>query len=222
MHRVQWLFCGVVVALGMVCGAAAVMADSNLTSGQAIFMNQPPDVLPEVQAQQVLVSVPYHGFDGAVHQGQVVIHKALAEDVAAAFAVMFTHRFPLDSVLPIAHPTILAKGPYGLSSETNNTSGYVWRPVVGAQQLSMHALGLAVDINPHLNPYIKGKLILPPGATYAPAAPGTLTPESPVVQAFKRLGWTWGGDWNKAEKVDYMHFQKIPPGWEDWVRQHRD
>ena len=42
-----------------------------------------------------------------------------------------------------------------------------------------------------------------------------------MVQAFKRLGWTWGGDWNKAEKVDYMHFQKIPPGWEDWVRQHR-
>lgn len=219
MDLLRAILCGVLLLPASLAGAQA--PEGLLTREQAIHMHQPPDVVPEVQAQQVLVCVQYYGFDGAVHQGQVVIHKALAEDIAAVFAVMREHRFPLESVLPIAHPTILAKGPYGLSSDTNNTSGYVWRPGVSSRKRSMHALGLAVDINPQLNPYRKGDRIVPPGAIYDPATPGTLTPDSPVVRAFKRLGWTWGGDW-KASNKDYMHFEKIPPGWEDWVRQHRE
>jgi hypothetical protein len=38
--------------------------------------------------------------------------------------------------------------------------------------LLRHALGMAIDINPHINPYIKGELILSPGATYDNIQPG--------------------------------------------------
>jgi hypothetical protein len=82
----------------------------------------------------------------------------------------------------------------------------------------MHALGLAIDINPRRNPYIRGERILPPGSTYDPAAPGTLTPDSPVVRAFKSMGWKWGGDWSELGLLDYMHFEKIPPDQMNWAR----
>jgi hypothetical protein len=173
-----------------------------------------------VQEKLALVDVRYYGFDGRIHQGQIVIHEALAADILQIFDVILQTRFPVESVLPIAHPLIQRKAPFGLSSDTNNTSGYAWRPVTACKQLSMHALGLAVDINPRRNPYISGALVLPPRAIYEPSAPGTLTSDSPVVLAFKQRGWEWGGDW-KERRVDYMHFQKIPPGWEQWAGLYR-
>ncbi len=108
-----------------------------------------------------------------------------------------------------------------MSPDTNNTSAYVWRPIVGARKLSMHAMSMAIDINPRLNPYIKGDLILPPGATCDLSLPGTIGPESPVVKAFKRMGWEWGGDWAAKGKIDYMHFQKITAGQDERVAKFR-
>ena len=200
--------------------AQDTVPDSALTREQAIFANQPPGVPSDVQARLAVVDVRYLGFDGRVHQGQVVIHAALANDLRALFQAMLDSGFPLESVLPIAHPLIQENGPYGISPDTNNTSGWVWRPSVGMGRLSLHALGLAVDINPRLNPYVRGETVLPPGATYDPTVPGTLAPDGPVVRAFKALGWSWGGDWSKGTK-DYMHFQKVPHGLEPWVRSHR-
>ena len=72
----------------------------------------------------------------------------------------------------------------------------------------MHAYGYAIDINPVQNPYIKGKAVFPPGAVYNTHKPGTLTYYSPIVKAFIRLGWTWGGNWNSLK--DYQHFEKEP------------
>lgn len=192
-----------------------------LTPSQAVYENQPPDVDPRVLEKLELVSVNYFDEKGVPHNGQIVIHKALANDIREVFKVIYRTHFPVASVLPIAHPTIQKKGPYGISPCTDNTSGYVWRPGVGLNRLSLHALGLAIDINPHINPYIKGKRTLPPGATYCMKRPGTLTPGSPVVLLFKKLGWTWGGDWSAQDKVDYMHFEKIPQGWEKWVQEIR-
>jgi len=72
----------------------------------------------------------------------------------------------------------------------------------------MHAYGYALDINPMQNPYIKGKIVVPPGALYDINKPGTLISSSPVVKIFIRLGWTWGGNWKSLK--DYQHFEKIP------------
>jgi hypothetical protein len=198
-----------------------VIVDSDLSPEHAIYLNQPPDVPADVQKHLRLVDVRYYGFDGKEHQGQIVVHEALEEDIRFLFALLLEHRFPVESALPISHPALQEKGRYGLSPDTNNTSCYVWRPVVASQRLSMHALGMAIDMNPRQNPYIKGDLVLPPQAVYAPSQPGTLRPDSPAVAAFRQRGWEWGGDWT-GEKIDYMHFQKIPPGWETYVTSYRE
>lgn len=201
-------------------GCSPVLFDSTLLGNDAIYTNQPPDVIADVQEHLGVVSVRYYGPNGRVHQGQIVVNKELEDDIRTVFDVIKRSRFPVESVLPIAHSEIQKKAKYGLSPDTNNTSGYVWRPIVDSRRLSLHALGLAVDINPRKNPYIKGALILPPGATYDPTDPETLLPDSPVVMAFKRLGWEWGGDW-KGAKVDYMHFQKIPSNLKEWAKKYR-
>lgn len=211
-----------VALLCMLSACSTVVVDSDLNHAQSVYANQPPDTAPEVQRQLAVVNVRYYGFDGKLHRGQVVIHERLAEDIRQIFAVLRQTRFPVESVIPIAHPVIQLKGPYGLSSDTNNTSAYVWRPIVGARTVSMHALGLAIDINPRLNPYIKGDLVLPADASYDPARPGTLTPESEVVRTFKALGWEWGGDWAPKGKLDYMHFQKVPAKAAPLVSRYRD
>ncbi len=201
-------------------GCSPLRIDSQLSREQAIYSHQPPDVSADIQQQLVVVPVRYYGFDGNLHQGQVVIHHALANDIRNIFETIRISHFPIASALPIAHPRIQEKGPYGLSPDTNNSSGYVWRPIVAGARLSMHALGLAIDINPRQNPYIKGSLIIPPGAAHVPAAPGTLTAESEVVQAFKKAGWEWGGDWTQGS-LDYMHFQKLPAKFKNWAARYR-
>lgn len=180
--------------------------DSAMTYEEAVLLNQPPGVSEGIRARLVVVDVRYYSFDGRVHQGQLVVDKAVAQDVREVFDVILAERFPVASVLPIAHPDILQKGPYGFSPDTDNTSAFAFRKVIGSKKLSAHSKGLAIDLNPRQNPYIKGKKTLPPGSKYDPAAPGTLTVKSPVVRAFKALGWKWGGEWKTLK--DYMHFEK--------------
>lgn len=57
---------------------------------------------------------------------------------------------------------------------------------------SYHTYGLACDINPNENPYVKG---------------GTAAYDMPqdFIQAFRNRGFTWGGNWVSVK--DYMHFE---------------
>jgi len=67
--------------------------------------------------------------------------------------------------------------------------GYSYRKVAGSKNLSRHAYGEAVDINPRANPHsYKFQTDMPAN----------------VNDIAKRNGLTWGGTWNKP---DTMHFQ---------------
>jgi hypothetical protein len=57
------------------------------------------------------------------------------------------------------------------------------------------------------NPYILGSIVAPEqGRAFVsrPAAPGVIRAGDPVVTAFARIGWQWGGNWRSP--VDYQHF----------------
>jgi D-alanyl-D-alanine carboxypeptidase len=72
----------------------------------------------------------------------------------------------------------------------------------------MHAYGLAVDIDPFENPYVKGDVIIPETAGVdldrSRREEGMIERQDVVVRAFAAIGWKWGGDWPGAK--DYMHF----------------
>ncbi|HPB70331.1 MAG: M15 family metallopeptidase [Syntrophales bacterium] len=176
------------------------LVDSAMSFPEAVAGAQAP---PEALAPLSLVDVRYWAFDGRLHAGQLVVHRDLAADVRAIFGWMQRSRFPVAKVVPIVR--------YGWSDDAsmadNNSSAFNYRFVDGTERLSLHALGRAVDLNPRINPVIYGDgRIAPPGAAYRPGAPGTVYPAHPLMEEFRKRGWTWGGDFKTLK--DYHHFEK--------------
>ncbi|MCX5709180.1 MAG: M15 family metallopeptidase [Candidatus Omnitrophica bacterium] len=167
---------------------------------------------PEFKRRQRLIDVLYYSFDGKIHKGQLVIDERLAPDIREVFKVALDTRLPIQSVIPISDDRFYRNGKWNSDDQSmlaNNTSAFNYRTATGSRVLSNHAYGFAIDINPVQNPYFKGRVVLPPGAVYDTSRPGTLYEGSPVVKTFKRLGWTWGGNWKTLK--DYQHFEKVLP-----------
>jgi hypothetical protein len=185
----------------------APIVDSKMSEPEA-FDGLDPACPAEIRDRQKLVEVTYYSDDGKVHQGQLVLDSELEQDVKKVFEVALRERTPIHSVIPVSHTRFRKGGRWddNLSMEANNTSSFNYRPKTGGGSLSVHAYGRAIDINPLINPYIKGRNVQPRGAKYRPRVPGTLTADHPIVRAFVALGWEWGGSWTSLK--DYQHFEK--------------
>lgn len=181
--------------------------DSRMTKKEA-FDGLDPNCPPEIRRRQRLIKVKYYSYDQKIHQGQLIIDKDLVKDIKQIFKLALAEKFPIFSVIPVAAPQFRKNGRWDddLSMAANNTSGFNYREKTGGGSLSNHAYGRAIDINTFQNPYVKGNLILPPGAKYDPPTAGTLTAESAVTKLFIKLGWDWGGTWTRLQ--DYQHFEK--------------
>lgn len=150
------------------------------------------------------LTVSFRGFDGRAHTGEIVVAARVARDVVSVFRSLYAAGYPIEEMrLPTTAD--LEAPPTG---DGNNTAGMVCRTARGSTTLSAHAYGLAVDVNPFLNPYRKGDRVLPELASAyldrSRSQPGIIHAGDVVVRAFERIGWTWGGSWNSLK--DYQHF----------------
>jgi len=150
-----------------------------------------------------LIDVRYRAFDGLLHQGQLVVHKAVLPDILEIFRFIETTGFPIARAIPI----VRYNWSDDLSMADNNASAFNYRVVLGTNRLSRHAFGRAVDINPIQNPviYDSGR-ISPPGTTYDTEKEGTFFETHPLVREFLKRGWQWGG--NFKDLKDHHHFDK--------------
>jgi hypothetical protein len=82
--------------------------------------------------------------------------------------------------------------------------------VTGGSTWSQHSYGLAIDVNPFQNPYVRGDLVVPERASaYTDRTwirRGMIFPGDAVSDAFASIGWGWGGDWHSLK--DWMHFSQ--------------
>jgi hypothetical protein len=151
-----------------------------------------------------VVTVSHWGLDGHVHRGTVVVRDDQARKVVRAFRAIFTAGFPIRRMRLVEA--------YGASDRrsmsADNTSGFNCRPVEGSSTWSAHAYGLAIDLNPLENPYVKDGKVLPPrGKAFLDRTldePGMVHAGDEVVRAFRAIGWKWGGAWRSLK--DYQHF----------------
>lgn len=184
-------------AVGFIASKEPVVVDSQMTREEALGNNTFPQ---SVLASQELVTVRYYSFDEKLHEGQVVVHRDLADDIRAIFRDIEASKFPIAKVIPIVR--------YGWSDDKsiadNNTSAFNYRTIAGTKKLSDHARGRAIDINPYLNPWIGRSGVAK--RPYTTGRAGTLVAGDAVVQAFKKRGWSWGGSWKNSK--DYQHFYK--------------
>jgi poly-gamma-glutamate synthesis protein (capsule biosynthesis protein) len=150
------------------------------------------------------VEVAHWGLDGAVHTGRLVVATAHADAIVGVFARLYAGRFPVQSVRPARE----FGGDDDAMMAVNNTSAFNCRPVAGGKRYSDHSFGHALDLNPLINPYVRGQRVDPAqGRAYLdrdPAVPGLVVDGGPAVAAFADAGWKWGGHWKSAK--DYQHF----------------
>lgn len=159
---------------------------------------------PVSAAELAWVRVTFVGFDGARHTGELLVNASVASDVVTVFRALWQARFPLEE-MRVTRPDELDAPPTG---DGNNTGAFVCRAARGSTRFSEHAYGLAIDVNPFQNPYTKGAVVLPELASSyvdrSDVRPGMVLADGPVVAAFARIGWGWGGAWSSLQ--DRQHF----------------
>lgn len=102
-------------------------------------------------------------FDGRPSRGELIVHGRVGPEVLDIFKELYEKKYPLEKMRLID----VYQGNDHASMADNNTSAFNCRPKEGRKtRLSRHSYGLAIDVNPLINPYIKGKKILPPGGAW--------------------------------------------------------
>lgn len=155
-----------------------------------------------------LLKFDYFGFDGKVHNdGELVVLDAAADRVADIFDALLKMHFPIQQAKLLNH----YDGDDDASMADNNTSAFNDRMVSGGSSVSVHAYGLAIDLNPIQNPFLQrqnGALEVSPkaGERYLNRADVRPGMAEAVVDLFAENGFPiWGGDWKSP--IDYQHFQ---------------
>lgn len=156
------------------------------------------------------VSVLYKDFDDQTQTGEIICNKAIAQDIVEIFYELYNNSYQIDKIRLVDE----YNADDDLSCADNNTSCFNFRTVEGSNNLSKHARGLAIDINPFQNPYVtypNGKERISPAGSepYADrnsGLPHMITESDLCYKLFKQHGFTWGGHWKSLK--DYQHFQK--------------
>lgn len=162
------------------------------------------------------LQVLYIDFQGNTQTGELIVHKKIASRTLKVFYRLYQISYPIQRMSLVDDYDADDEA----SMSANNTSAFNYRLVTGTNRLSKHGQGLAIDINPKINPCISyqgGKIsrVEPAnGKAYVQRcrkeckgkyAKYMLHKNDRVYQIFKKQGFSWGGDW--SGKKDYQHFE---------------
>ena len=155
------------------------------------------------------LQVLYVDRNGKTQHGEIICNRRIADDLIDIFRKLYKARYVIERISLIDN--------YGAddnaSMTANNTSCFNYRLQTGsATRVSKHGMGMAIDINPLYNPYIKGNKVEPPaGKPYATNRtrkdiPMKIDTSDLCYRLFVQHGFRWGGAWKSCK--DYQHFEK--------------
>lgn len=154
-------------------------------------------------------------FNGEYQVGEMIVNKKVASDVMEIFRNLCENKYQIYSMYLIDNFwTGSGSSSDYASIDANNTSAFCYRSATGGGNLSKHALGLAIDLNPQQNPYVtykdgKPKYSHDNAKDYvqnrSSDTPHVITKSDRAYKLFRAKGWTWGGSWSSPK--DYQHFQ---------------
>lgn len=159
------------------------------------------------------LSVRHYGYDGKIKKGELVVNKKIAKDMLKIFYELYQEKYPIQRM------ELIDKygGDDNKSMDANNTSAFNYRLIAGTNMLSNHAYGMAIDINPRINPYVLGDWISPTnGRAYGERdvskckgkyRKNMIHKGDVIYKIFKKYGFSWGGEWE--DEKDYQHFEKL-------------
>ncbi|MBQ0060110.1 MAG: M15 family metallopeptidase, partial [Lachnospiraceae bacterium] len=183
------------------------------------------------------LKVHHYNYEGEIQVGEIIVNSAIADRTLSIFKSFFLARYQIcqmrlidDFWVPGRDGNVADDN----SIDHNNTSSFNYRVVAGQTQLSRHALGLAIDINPLENPYVTydgaGNPHVPhditaefvsydkngdptfksnPSINYihwrSSSVPHVIMNNDYCDQVFKMSGFAWGGDWIVPK--DFQHYE---------------
>lgn len=154
--------------------------------------------------------VMHYNKEGEVRRGELICHKDIADALLEIFQELYKAKYPIERMVLVDE--------YGADDEAsmcaNNSSAFNFRYISGTRKLSSHSRGMAIDINPLYNPYVRqgkgGVRVSPSGASgYVDRTkefPYMIVKGDLCYRLFKKYGFTWGGEWKNSK--DYQHFEK--------------
>ncbi len=205
-------------------GFAAVALASLGMSGQPAFQGHSEPIEGKVRERIVgsswhqgcpvglgdlrLLELTYLDFDGDAKHGRLIVNERSADGILAVFKRLYNIGYPVRKMSLVDR----YDANDSRSTRADNTSAFNCRYVAGTTRWSMHAYGIAIDINPVENPYVSGSHFTPPnGEPYLDRsrnAPGMIHDGDRVEKAFaRRAGWEWLGDGPQSIR-DYQHFSE--------------
>jgi hypothetical protein len=166
---------------------------------------------PVAMSDLRLLTVSHRDFRGRTQTGRLVVNRAAAAPLARVFRQLYRLHFPIRHLqLDDAYGPRRDRPRDGDVSGSFECRQAVPSPCTGGRgtgSWSMHAFGLAVDINPVENPYVGcGQSRDRAGRRFRDRSVhrrGMVTRRA--IGAFASIGWGWGGAWSGNTK-DYMHF----------------
>lgn len=137
---------------------------------------------PKFEQQNIVrVPTPWKLYFGLSAMSGIRVHKKCADAFEAWFKIIWQN----------AHESQSTIHNWGMDKFSGS---FVVRPKRAGTTLSMHAYGCAIDFDAESNSF----------KDHTPFFSNP-TVHAAVVQPFKDLGGTWGGDW--PNNTDGMHFQ---------------
>lgn len=167
------------------------------------------------------IKVLHYNFYHQIQVGELVVNQAIAEDCRQIFMELFQEEYEINSMYLIDRYYEKDQARNGeqvdiSSINDDNTSAFHYRKIAGTEVLSNHAYGMAIDINPLENPYVKEadlqQTVASPYKDYNSYKDRTaqrahmISKDDACYRIFKAHGFQWGGEWNGNK--DYQHFEK--------------
>ena len=155
-----------------------------------------------------LLTVSHLGYDGAAHQGQLVVNRRATGPLSSAFRTMYRNRFP------IRHMRF--EDFYGPERRrpTTSTASFECRQAVPSPCTAAPGRGRgpitptgwrSTSTRARTPTWAAARATTRRRSPTATAAAGAGMIGGRTVRAFAAAGWGWGGAWTGDTK-DYMHF----------------
>ncbi len=147
--------------------------------------------------------------EGNAVVGEMVCNKAIADDLLSILKALYDAGYPIEKMRLVE----CYGGDDEASMYDNNTSCFNQRRTAGGK-ISKHSYGMAVDINPRYNPYLRQgtnrNIVQPQGSeVYLDRGkdfPYKIMRGDLCYRLFRQHGFRWGGDWLRGK--DYQHFDR--------------
>lgn len=158
------------------------------------------------------LKIPHFDFNSNVAEGELIVHKSIANEVLDIFSELFVIGYPIERMELIDK----YNADEFASKDANNTTAFY---TANSDTPKSHSLGMAIDINPQINPHVEnnGTSKHANTAEYLSrnndlwsseiARCAYIGPDTEVFNIFvNKYGWEWGGTWQNNRR--YHHFEK--------------